>query len=102
MNVSSTVKENYLRIAGFNSSCLLWDGVQLHVLYKPSHYYGHQRDRILCPLFRADNPYMCSKILELSLSHFFLVLSNKATILDKSPWDNTAMFLFFCYFLVPS
>ena len=45
---------------------------------------------------------MCSKIVELSLSHFFLVLSNKATILDKSPWDSTAIFLFFCYFSVPS
>ena len=59
MNVSSTVKENYLRIAGFNSRCLLWDGVQLHILYtdKPSQYYGYQRDRTLCPLFRADSLY---------------------------------------------
>ena len=24
------------------------------------------------------------------------------TILDKSPWDNTAIFIFFCYFSVPS
>ena len=24
------------------------------------------------------------------------------TILDKSPWDSTAIFIFFCYFSVPS
>ena len=27
---------------------------------------------------------------------------NKPTILDKSPWDSTAIFIFFCYFSVPS
>ena len=45
---------------------------------------------------------MCSNIVQLSLSHFVLVISNKDAILDKSPWDNTATFLFFCYFSVPS
>ena len=26
----------------------------------------------------------------------------KATILDKRPWDSTAIFIFFCHFPVPS
>ena len=30
------------------------------------------------------------------------VIVVEATILDKSPWDSTAIFLFFCYFSVPS
>ena len=29
-------------------------------------------------------------------------ISGLTTSLDKSPWDNTAIFIFFCHFSVPS
>ena len=32
----------------------------------------------------------------------FFLKTGIQTILDKSPWDSTAIFIFFCHFSVPS
>ena len=37
-----------------------------------------------------------------SLKKGYFVINLVSTILDKSPWDGTAIFIFFCHFLVTS